>query len=82
MKSANLIGLLRIALLGEENPQVCNPTWNEVKESLLGLNQSDQGGFISLRDKDDTKSMIVFGEAGIFHIGIVAEDDADYVYCR
>lgn len=82
MENGLVIGLLKFALIGKGKPPIDNPKWDEVEEALIFLNQADAGGYISLRDKDDTMSMIIFGELGMFHIGIVTEDDEDYVYCN
>lgn len=76
----SFIKLLTVSLIGEKLFIVNNPSWDQIVESLISLNITSKGGSVSLRNSDDTMSMIIFGELGSFHIGIVTEDDNDYVY--
>ena len=82
MENGSVIETLKFAFINEKRSPIDNPKWNEVEDALMLLGNIEKGGYISLRDFDDTRSMIIFGESGIYHIGIVTEDDENYVYCN
>lgn len=82
MENGTVIESLKIYLIGNESKSIDNPKWVDVEEALANMGKSSNGGYISLRDFDDSMSMIIFGESGMFQIGIVTEDDEDFVYCN
>lgn len=82
MENGTVIEILKFAFINEKRLPIENPKWSEVEDALILLGNIENGGYISLSDFDDTRSMIIFGESGMYHIGIITEDDGDFVYCN
>lgn len=82
-RSTNLnkpfVTLLDIAV-NNINRSVNEPTWNQVEDAIISLNKDTYGGFVTILDEDETKSMTIFGQQGAYHIGIIVNEEEFHYY--
>ena len=56
-----------------------NPSWDQVEQALRTIAEG-KGGKIELRDANETRVMVVYGEEGAFHIGITVDETEFHFY--
>ncbi len=80
MSNKPFVKTLKTAYIGENNELIKEPLWEQVEDALSCFNKGKHEGFIEIADINDTKAMIIFGQNGAFHIGIVVEEEEFYYY--
>lgn len=69
---------LEITMIEGEGSVVIEPTWEQVENALAGF-ETNKVGRITIRNPREVISMIIHGEAGVYHIGI-CEKETDFYY--
>ncbi len=75
------ISELEITMIKGEGSIVIDPTWEQVENALLGF-ETNKIGRIAIRNPKEFISMVVHGEASVYHIGICEEETDFYYYCN